>query len=119
MGSSHILMGAQWRKSSYSGTSGGECIECAPLGSAAWRKSSYSGDTGGDCIECAPLGSAAWRKSSYSGDTGGNCVEIAAQPCRIAVRDSKDPDGPAFTITTTAFAAFVTAAAEGGFSGRG
>ena len=84
------------------------------LTGARWRKSSYSGNTGGDCIECAPLGAAAWRKSSYSGDTGGDCVEVAAQPCRIAVRDSKNPDGPALAVTPAAFAAFVTAAAEGG-----
>ncbi|NUK04405.1 DUF397 domain-containing protein [Streptomyces lunaelactis] len=77
-----------------------------------WRKSSYSGDTGGACIECAPLGAAAWRKSSYSGGTGGECVEVAAQPCRIAVRDSKNPDGPAFTVTPAAFAAFVTALSD-------
>jgi hypothetical protein len=89
------------------------------LTGARWRKSSYSGGTGGDCIECAPLGAVAWRKSSYSGTNGGECIEIAAQPCRVAVRDSKDQGGPAFTITTAAFAAFVTAAAEGGFSGRG
>ncbi|HET6353685.1 DUF397 domain-containing protein [Streptomyces sp.] len=55
-----------------------------------------------------------WRKSSYSGTSGGECIEVAAQPCRIAVRDSKNPDGPAFTVTPAAFAAFVTAAAEGG-----
>jgi hypothetical protein len=79
-----------------------------------WRKSSYSGNTGGDCIECAPLGAAAWRKSSYSGDTGGACVEVAAQPCRVAVRDSKNPEGPAFAVAPAAFTAFVTAAAEGG-----
>ncbi|WP_405708791.1 DUF397 domain-containing protein [Streptomyces xanthophaeus] len=77
------------------------------LTGARWRKSSYSGDTGGNCVECTPLGGAAWQKSSYSGDTGGQCVEIAAQPCRIAVRDSKVPDGPAFTIGTAAFAEFV------------
>ncbi|TQK51788.1 uncharacterized protein DUF397 [Streptomyces sp. SLBN-118] len=84
------------------------------LTGARWRKSSYSGDTGGQCIECAPLGTAAWRKSSYSGDTGGDCIEVAAQSCRIAVRDSKNPDGPAFTVTPAAFTAFVTASAEGG-----
>jgi uncharacterized protein DUF397 len=84
------------------------------LTGARWRKSSYSGNTGGECIECAPLGAAAWRKSSYSGDTGGDCVEVAAHPCRIAVRDSKNPDGPALAVTPAAFAAFVTAAAEGG-----
>ncbi|MFD3940367.1 DUF397 domain-containing protein [Streptomyces sp. NPDC058611] len=72
-----------------------------------WRKSSYSGDTGGECVECAPLGGAVWRKSSYSGTTGGECVEVAAQPCRIAVRDSKNPGGPAFTVAPAAFSAFV------------
>ncbi|MFD5146463.1 DUF397 domain-containing protein [Streptomyces sp. NPDC058401] len=77
------------------------------LTGAQWRKSSYSGDTGGECVECAPLGAAAWRKASYSGDTGGDCVEIAPQPCRIAVRDSKVPDGPVFTVAPAAFAEFV------------
>lgn len=77
------------------------------LTGARWRKSSYSGDTGGNCVECAPLGAATWRKSSYSSDTGGQCVEIAPQPCRIAVRDSKNPDGPAFTVAPAAFAEFV------------
>ncbi|MEV7444820.1 DUF397 domain-containing protein [Streptomyces sp. NPDC091204] len=64
-----------------------------------WRKSSYSGGTGGDCVECAPLGGAAWRKASYSGTTGGDG--------RVAVRDSKNSDGPVFTVTADAFAAFV------------
>lgn len=54
-----------------------------------------------------PLGAAAWHKSSFSGDTGGECVEVAPQPCRIAVRDSKDPGGPAFTVSPAAFAEFV------------
>lgn len=56
-----------------------------------------------------PLGAAAWRKASYSGTTGGECVEVASQPCRIAVRDSKNPDGPVFTVSPAAFAAFVSA----------
>ncbi|MFE6835542.1 DUF397 domain-containing protein [Streptomyces sp. NPDC057705] len=72
-----------------------------------WRKSSYSGNTGGDCVECAPLGPAAWRKASYSGGTGGDCVEVAAQPCTVAVRDSKNPGGPLFTVTAEAFGTFV------------
>ncbi len=77
------------------------------LPSVLWRKSSYSGSSGGDCIECAPLGSLAWRKASYSGNTGGDCVEVAAQPCEVAVRDSKNPGGPVFTVTAEAFGAFV------------
>ncbi|PLW74149.1 DUF397 domain-containing protein [Streptomyces sp. SCUT-3] len=57
---------------------------------------------------------AQWRKSSYSGDTGGECVEVAAVDGGIAVRDSKDPDGPRLTFTADGFAAFVAAAASGG-----
>ncbi|WP_030771272.1 MULTISPECIES: DUF397 domain-containing protein [unclassified Streptomyces] len=69
------------------------------LASAQWRKSSYSGTTGGECVECAPLAGAAWRKASYSGTTGGDG--------RVAVRDSKNLGGPVFTVTATAFGAFV------------
>ncbi|MEV7513048.1 DUF397 domain-containing protein [Streptomyces sp. NPDC090085] len=77
------------------------------LTGALWRKSSYSGSNGGECVECAPLDGAAWRKASYSGNSGGDCVEVAAQPCRVAVRDSKNPGGPVFTVGAAAFAAFV------------
>lgn len=63
------------------------------------------------CIECAPLGTASWRKSSYSGTSGGDCVEVADLAPHIAVRDSKNPDGPVLTRTPGAFAAFVGAAA--------
>ncbi|MDG4857390.1 DUF397 domain-containing protein [Streptomyces sp. T-3] len=83
------------------------------LAGSNWRKSSYSSDTGGDCIECAPLAGAAWRKSSHSGDTGGECVEVANLNPHIALRDSKRPEGPAFTVTPEAFTAFVEAAAAG------
>jgi hypothetical protein len=41
---------------------------------------------------------AVWRKSSYSGANGGNCIEIAAAGRTVAVRDSKDPDGPALAF---------------------
>ncbi|MFI1731757.1 DUF397 domain-containing protein [Streptomyces acidicola] len=77
-----------------------------------WRKSTYSGDTGGSCVECAPLGPLAWRKSSYSGDQGGDCVEIAETPRAttpsIAVRDSKNPAGPHLTFDPAAFTTFLT-----------
>ncbi|MFD7444505.1 DUF397 domain-containing protein [Streptomyces sp. NPDC059909] len=77
------------------------------LTGALWRKSSYSGDTGGSCVECAPLGGAAWRKSSYSSDQGGDCVEIAEAPHLVAVRDSKVPDGPQLRLTPAVFSVFV------------
>jgi hypothetical protein len=35
-----------------------------------------------------------WRKSSYSTGNGGNCVEIGQTRPGIAIRDSKDPEGP-------------------------
>ncbi|MER5940844.1 DUF397 domain-containing protein [Streptomyces sp. NPDC001928] len=82
------------------------------LKAAAWRKSSYSGTSGGDCVECAPLGSAAWRKSSYSGTSGGECVEVADLTPHIAVRDSKNPDVGTLTLTPKAYATFVAFVAE-------
>ncbi|HEX6361246.1 MAG TPA: DUF397 domain-containing protein [Actinophytocola sp.] len=39
----------------------------------------------------------SWRKSSFSG-SGDLCVEVACVPAGIAVRDSKDPDGPMLTF---------------------
>ena len=51
----------------------------------------------------ADLASAAWRKSSRSSGGGSNCVEVARLPGHIALRDSKNPQGPALIITTAAF----------------
>jgi hypothetical protein len=53
------------------------------------------------------LNRADWRKSSYSGTNGGACVEVARNlPGVVAVRDSKDPDGPALVFTPADWAAF-------------
>jgi hypothetical protein len=62
------------------------------------------------------LATAAWRKSSHSGDEGA-CVEmtvvtgtVARDPGGIvAVRDSKDPDGPVLLFSGTAWTAFADA----------
>lgn len=57
-----------------------------------------------------------WRKSSYSGNQGGNCVEIAELPDGgVAVRDSKDPDGPILNFTATEWSAFVAGVRDGEF----
>jgi hypothetical protein len=54
------------------------------------------------------LSRTVWRKSSYSGGNGGQCVEVARNmPAGVAVRDSKDPDGPRIVVTRAAWAAFV------------
>ncbi|MFF5014347.1 DUF397 domain-containing protein [Streptomyces sp. NPDC001165] len=79
------------------------------LARAQWRKSSYSGSSGGDCVECAPIGGAAWRKSSYSGSSGGECVEVADLPTLIAVRDSKNPEAAHLAVAPHTWAAFVHA----------
>jgi uncharacterized protein DUF397 len=53
------------------------------------------------------LTSATWRKSSYSGGNGGDCVEVAVLASgRRAVRDSKDPAGPALTFGPAEWRAF-------------
>ncbi|PWS53065.1 DUF397 domain-containing protein [Streptomyces sp. FT05W] len=76
--------------------------------SAVWRKSSYSGSTGGECVECTVTGSATWRKSSYSGNTGGECVEVAdGCAASVPVRDSKNPAGPVLIVGTGAWQAFM------------
>ncbi|MFD3819604.1 DUF397 domain-containing protein [Streptomyces rubiginosohelvolus] len=72
-----------------------------------WFKSSYSGDEGGQCLEVA----YDWRKSSYSADEGGACVEIATHPAAVHVRDSKDIEGPTFTVAPQAWSAFAAYAA--------
>jgi uncharacterized protein DUF397 len=59
-----------------------------------WRKSSYSGNGGNNCVEVG----AAWHKSSHSGNGGSDCVEVARNPGTVAVRDSKDPRGPVLAM---------------------
>ncbi|MFF7967430.1 DUF397 domain-containing protein [Streptomyces sp. NPDC007903] len=74
-----------------------------------WFKSSYSDSTGGQCVETA----YTWHKSSYSDSTGGNCIEVASCPTTIHVRDSKQTDGPLLAVTPTAWTTFLTDARRG------
>jgi Domain of unknown function (DUF397) len=51
---------------------------------------------------------AKWRKSIRSGGNGGDCVEVARNlPGVVAVRDSKDPHGPALTIEPAGWHDFI------------
>ncbi|MEO3781452.1 DUF397 domain-containing protein [Micromonospora sp. B11E3] len=55
----------------------------------------------------ADLTGARWRKSTRSGGNGGECVEVADNlPGLVAVRDSKDPAGPALTFAPAAWVSF-------------
>jgi hypothetical protein len=51
----------------------------------------------------ANLSAATWRKSTRSSGGGSNCIEIARLPGHIAIRDSKNPHGPALIITPATF----------------
>ncbi|MEV3921132.1 DUF397 domain-containing protein [Actinomadura coerulea] len=79
------------------------------LTNVTWRKASRSGENGGNCVEVAGL---PWRKSSHSGENGGDCVELAGAAGAVAVRDSKDPDGPVLLLTRVALRTAVQAAAD-------
>jgi hypothetical protein len=62
------------------------------------------------------LTGAEWRKSSYSSGNGGQCVQVARNlPGIVAVRDSKDQDGPALVLTADQWRAFVLGARAGQF----
>jgi hypothetical protein len=69
--------------------------------SAAWRKSTYSGNNGGNCVEVA-----SWRKSSRSGNSG-KCVEAGiAGASLIVVRDTANRDGQTLAFPPGAWASF-------------
>lgn len=49
---------------------------------------------------------ARWQKAKASSNNGGSCVEVAFLPDRtVAVRDSKDPNGPALIFTANEWVA--------------
>jgi hypothetical protein len=54
------------------------------------------------------LSNARWRKATRSTNNGGQCVEIAGLPGIIAVRDSKNPGGPALVFGRAAFRTFAS-----------
>lgn len=76
-----------------------------------WQKATASSGNG-NCVEVASL---AWRKAAASCDSG-NCVQAAPLGGGgVAVRDSKDPDGPHLHFTAEEWAAFLDGARKGEF----
>ncbi|WP_019630310.1 DUF397 domain-containing protein [Actinomadura atramentaria] len=59
------------------------------------------------------LSGIRWRKSSRSDQYGGDCVEVAAVRSAVAVRDSKDLDGPKIIVNQLAFGALINAVHTG------
>jgi hypothetical protein len=53
------------------------------------------------------LSDAKWHKSSYSSQDG-NCVEVARNlPGLVAIRDSKEPDGPKLAVSPETWRVFI------------
>jgi Domain of unknown function (DUF397) len=68
-------------------------------------------------ISPAGIDSAVWKKSSRSNGNGGNnCVEVAQLDTSvIAVRDSKNPSGPALIFNSVSWTEFVNSTKDGEF----
>jgi Domain of unknown function (DUF397) len=49
----------------------------------------------------------AWRKSSYSGSQA-NCVEVGNVTGLVKIRDTKDRQGQALTVSADAWRRFMT-----------
>ncbi|NEY36641.1 DUF397 domain-containing protein [Streptomyces sp. PRKS01-65] len=64
-------------------------------------------------IKASSLG-ASWMKSRHS-NAEGNCVEVAPVEGGIAMRNSRDPDGPALVYTAAELRAFLAGAKDGEF----
>lgn len=66
-------------------------------------------------IPAGQLEGAVWKKSRRS-NPNGNCVELAGLPGgEVAVRNSRDPQGPALIYTRAEMTAFLRGAKDGDF----
>jgi hypothetical protein len=66
-------------------------------------------------MRASALAPVSWVKSRHSNATG-NCVELAALPDGgVALRNSRDPEGPALVYTRDEIAAFIAGARDGDF----
>ncbi|MEU8568160.1 DUF397 domain-containing protein [Streptomyces pathocidini] len=68
-------------------------------------------------IPATRISGAEWTKSSYS-NPNGNCVELAKLPGGdVALRNSRDPHGPALIYTRDEVLMFLHGAKDGEFDG--
>jgi hypothetical protein len=66
-------------------------------------------------MPASQLTEVTWQKSLLSNPSG-NCVEMAALPSGgFAVRNSRDPHGPALVYTRDEMVAFILGARQGDF----
>lgn len=91
--------------------------------SPAWRRSSRS-TSGEHCVEVATVvpgieaedfSRTAWVKSTSSQQTTDQCVELGDVSGYVAVRDSKDPDGPKLILEGPAWRTLRDEIKTGGF----
>jgi hypothetical protein len=75
-----------------------------------WRTSSRSSSSGGNCVE---VGARRWRAGAHSSDGGGPRVGGGNAPDAVTVRDSKDRDGGMLVVGTAPWTAFVAAVCNG------
>jgi hypothetical protein len=85
-----------WRRVCSSATN---CVE------VGWRRATASLENG-NCVE------VGWH--SRCGESG-QCVEVAAAMVQVAVRDSKDPDGPVLRFPRGAWREFVEGVKAGDY----
>ncbi|GGP52589.1 DUF397 domain-containing protein [Saccharothrix coeruleofusca] len=63
-------------------------------------------------IDSACFASARWKNAS---NHDGSCVDLALIPAALAVRDSKNPQGPLLAFPAERGAAFLAAVKSGRF----
>jgi hypothetical protein len=63
------------------------------------------------------LSGARWRKSSYS-SSNANCVEVAVTDPAVAVRDTKDRQGPVLVFSPGEWRTFTAGVRNGEFDLR-
>ncbi|HEU4954465.1 MAG TPA: DUF397 domain-containing protein [Gemmatimonadales bacterium] len=59
------------------------------------------------------LSNAHWRKATRTTNNGGACVELAAFSEAVAVRDSKDPEGPHLAFAPREWSSLLTRVKSG------